>query len=131
MYAHPSFIRGRPELLSELKKSSSVSRRRLSKVGNDDSDSSSTDSHPTRSARSVSPSPPPRRQVLNGFHNITQKGVPRPTYPQVPSAYLGQTWLTFNKPTLAPRRSNPMPSFPRKGGIGRLDLLALAIEHAR
>jgi hypothetical protein len=127
MYAHPSFTRGKPELLSLLKKSTSASRRRLSKVSSDDSDSSISEG---RSVRSVSPSPPPRNQASAGFHPIMQIGVPRST---CPPAYLDRTWLTFNKQSLAPQghaiqTTSHLP-IPRKEGTGRLDLLALAIEH--
>jgi hypothetical protein len=130
MYAHPSFTRGKPELLSLLKKSTSASRRRLSKVPSltpDDSDSSSSDG---RSVRSASPPAPPRNQASADFHPIMQIGVPRST---CPPAFLSRNWLTFNKQSLAPQghaiQSTPHLPLLKKEGTGRLDLLALAIEH--
>jgi hypothetical protein len=118
MYAHPSFTRGHPESLTELRKSSSASRRRLSSKGSsDDSDSSSEGSI----VRSVSPSPPRNHQIpMTTFHPLVQSN----------SVYMGQTWLTFNKQPLAPHavQSKPFRPLPKKEGTGRLDLLALAIE---
>lgn len=125
MYAHPSFCRGKPESLSELKKSTTASRRRLSKASSDDSSDDSisipTESRPT--ARSVSPSPPPRNQTSARFQPTMQIGAP---------PYLGRNWLTFNERSL--EQGNSIQSTPyipirKREVVGRLDLLALAIEH--
>ena len=110
MYAHPSFIRSRPEMLSQLRKSTTASRRRLSKSSSEDSDSSSSTESPT--FRPVSPSPSREPDSPPYFQRVA--AVPAPNH------RFNQTWLTFNKQPLAP--------IQRREGTGRLDLLALAIE---
>jgi hypothetical protein len=124
MYAHPSFIRGRPELLSQLRKSTSSARRRITiKATLDDSDASSEGSL----VRSVSPSPT-RNLTANCFRSIVQSAISSPVGP--PPQYVNQAWLTYIKPSYQQRNSIPtvsiLPSAKKDGG--RLDLLALAIE---
>lgn len=128
MYAHPSFVRGCPDLLSELRKSTSSSRRRMIKASSlDDSDTNSEGS----AARSVSPSSPTMVMNVNCFPHMVQSRllnhVPNHV---VPSPYVNNAWLTFIKPTYPQTKSIPTvnlrPKTKRDGG--RLDLLALAIE---
>ena len=114
MYAHDSFIRNEPSLLSLLRKSTSASRRR-SRLLSDDSDSSSLHSPSNSFPRSVSPCSPQYRSPY--FQPIAQK------HPSPQSVM--QTWLHFQSPHPV---LIPMPSSPKERGAGRLDLLALAIE---
>jgi hypothetical protein len=115
MYAHPAFVRGQPETLVQLRKSTSASRRRLSKGSSDDSDTASDAS----GFRSVSPSPP--RDLGHGrFQPIAQTRNPA-------------AWLSINKQPLVPPRDQrvqtaPLLSAKKNVGKCRLDLLALALE---
>ena len=122
MYTHPSFMRGRPELLSQLRKLTPSPRRqvpKITKIPIDESDASSSEGSMDRS---VSPSPP-RTLSTRCF---------RPVVP-CQSQYMNhQGWLTFSdQPSYS--RDNAIPSVsllptPKKDGTGRLDLLALVIE---
>ena len=147
MYAHPSFVRGEPDMLTQLRKSTSSSRRRLSsKRSGDDSDSSSDDgnhnvSSPTAQLlRSVSPSPTRLQPAAPLIHQVPRL-VLNPAFNLVsPTATsVGQTWLTFNNEQpvaskIEPARTNATPRILSKEptsssfGGGRLHLLTLAIE---
>ena len=107
MYAHPAFVRGQPETLVHLRKSTSASRRRLSKDSSDDSDTASDAS----GFRSVSPSPP--RDLGHGCFPAS--------------------WLSIDKQPLVPLRDQrvqtaPLLSARKNAGKCRLNLLALALE---
>ena len=124
MYAHPDFVRGLPESLTKLRKAKTASRRRLSKGASDDSDTGSE----SPGVRSVSPSPP-KEVATNYLHPIlrTEPAVSRSN----PSRSLSQTWLSINAfalPSPQVPRDQPCTVFPQKTGMGRLDLLALAVE---
>eukprot|EP00980_Cylindrotheca_fusiformis_P016193 scaffold4811_cov171-Cylindrotheca_fusiformis.AAC.1 len=125
MYAHPAFMRGRPESLSELRKSTSSSRQRLTKASSsDDSDGSTSDSSP---ARSISPSPP-RNAPSTYLHTVALTSIPPATHS---THYMNQTWLTFCSPPYQSRGTVEPVSLPsplKPTGAGRLDLLALAVE---
>jgi hypothetical protein len=125
MHAHPSFVRGYPESLSQLRKSTSASRRRLSKASSsDDSDGSRSDSS---AERSVTPSPT-RNLTSNCFQSIVNSRVQQVAHP---TQYLHPAWLTFCAPSYQQRNTIPAVSLlptPKTDGSGRLDLLALAIE---
>ena len=113
MYAHPAFVRGQPETLVRLRKSTSASRRRLLKVSSDDSDTPSDVS----SFRSVSLSPP---RDHGPFQPIVQTRTPAAS-------------LSINKqPLLHPIdhqvQAAPLLSATKNPGKCRLDLLALALE---
>jgi hypothetical protein len=127
MYAHPAFVRGQPQTLCRLRKTSSSSRRRLSEGSTDDCDSSGSSDTPA--FRSVSPSPT-RDMIPNLFHPFVQDRVQGSTY-QAPSGLLEQAWITISGQSLAPQGPLVQPILPRSktGGEGRLDLLAMALEH--
>lgn len=131
MYAHPSFVRGQPETLSQLRKISSASRRQLAKA--------TVQVHqatfPSTGVRSVSPSPT-RDLGSKFFQPILQRPpaqiAPNVSYP-IPSRFLVQPCRNNEalkptigiKPTLLPSPTSP-PDSPQ--GAGRLDLLTLALE---
>jgi hypothetical protein len=137
MYAHSSFVRNRPELLCHLRKCTSASRSKVSFSsygGNgcsscDESDSgNSTGSHEENACtagtamESSSPVVPPRTLVhgLGSKYNLNQS----------------QSWLSIlpGQPSLSPKvqclPSRHFSMMGNPGGTGRLDLLALAVEHA-
>ena len=124
MYAHSSFVRSHPELLSELRKSSSASRRRTSRVSSEDSDSTSSGSR-TSFVRSVSPSSSPN-DCASYFQPIAKKKVSAPKRIVSPPQCVSQAWMTFKAQPMM--LSKPQPIHPRTEATGRLDLLALAIE---
>ena len=124
MYAHSSFVRSHPELLSELRKSSSASRRRTSKVSSEDSDSTSTGSR-TTVVRSVSPSSSPN-YCNSYFQPIAKKKVSASKRIMSSPQCVTQTWVTFKAQPMM--LSTPHAIHPRSEATGRLDLLALAIE---
>jgi len=125
MYAHPCFVRGRPESLSQLRKSTTSSRRRLSRPpSTDESDASSSDGSLVR-PMTLSPT---RNFNTCDQHVLHQSRIQEVT-PR--TRYLNPTWLTLCTPLLPPQKaSQPVPFIPtpKKDGFGRLDLLALAIE---
>eukprot|EP00934_Nitzschia_sp_Nitz4_P001449 Nitzschia sp. Nitz4//scaffold2_size372955//62102//62805//NITZ4_000372-RA/size372955-processed-gene-0.474-mRNA-1//-1//CDS//3329546623//1449//frame0 len=108
MYAHPSFIRGEPELLTQLRKCTSASKHRSPKQ----SVRKSSDSD-TLSYRSVSPSPPREDVVAKSVYS----GEVIPSHGWMPS------------PQPSAHLEKPSVLLPKAHGAGRLDLLALAIEH--
>lgn len=123
MYAHSSFIRCHPELLSELRKSSSTSRRRPSRVSSDDTDSASSGS---RSPDFRSFSPNSASYSTTHFQPIAQKSTGTSEIAVSSPQCVSQTWLTFQSQPMF--LSNPQRLNARAEGTGRLDLLALAIE---
>jgi len=128
MYTHPSFMRGRPDLLSQLRKLTSSPRRRPSKISPknsiDESDTSCSDSSMDRSVS------PPMALPSNCFQPVVQSS----RIQQLPrqSQYMNQAWLTFSKHPSYPQETKTQPvsllPSPKKDGRGRLDLLALVIE---
>ena len=130
MYAHQSFIRGKPELLLNLRKCSSASRRKMSASSStsDSSDSSSSSGRRTASENQT-PVLSPRTIVdpyLQTAHVQSKLMSYEPT--------TNQTWLTFHQQPLMPKAAFLPTKAPlnlqRANGAGRLDLLALAVEHA-
>jgi hypothetical protein len=138
MYAHPSFVRGQDDTLSELRKyNSSAARKRLA-------DSLETSSRPlkvvlpeqteySQISRAVSPSQsPPRKKP--------QPSSCSPILTLAPSSHflLPNMWcqMTHIVPvihtTVPPATTIPLlPSPPTKidsAGTGRLDLLAMALS---
>mmetsp|Transcript_34594 Transcript_34594/g.98425 ORF Transcript_34594/g.98425 Transcript_34594/m.98425 type:complete len:230 (-) Transcript_34594:125-814(-) len=123
MYAHPSFLRCQPDLLSELRKSTSASRRRVSRTPSEASDSSASSGSGSPSFRSVSPTSPRYRATY--FQPIAQKGSGASELVSSPQC-VTQTWVTFKaQPMMLPKAQVLQP---RKEATGRLDLLALVIE---
>ena len=123
MYAHPCFVRGCPESLSQLRKSTTSSRRRLAQQpSTDESDGSTSDDS---LVRSITPSP--TRNISARIHHqsrIQELTASRPRY-------LNSAWLTLCAPSIPPQSTHTPVSFmpaPKTDGSGRLDLLALAIE---
>mmetsp|Transcript_83053 Transcript_83053/g.240329 ORF Transcript_83053/g.240329 Transcript_83053/m.240329 type:complete len:225 (-) Transcript_83053:111-785(-) len=118
MYAHPSFVRRQPELLSELRKSTSASRRRASRSLSEDGDSISSRSSGSPELKSMPASSP----VYAGscFQPIALKTLS----PQCVS----HPWTPFQAHQLV----LPMPRKPQvlrpKEETAKLDLLALVIE---
>lgn len=131
MYAHQSFVRGKPELLLYLRKCSSASRRKMTvSIGGDDSCDSSSSSTRTQEMTSEAGSPlTSPRTTAEPFMQISNASSTMLSYEHKTN----QTWLTFHNQPLMPKSaclpkislSNRQPS-----GSGRLDLLALAVEHA-
>lgn len=124
MYAHPRFVRGCPESLSELRKSTTSSRRRLSQQpSTDESDGSSCDGS---LVRSITPSP--TRNIKTCIQHVSNSRIQEVSSR---TRYLNSAWLTLCAPTLPPQSTHTPVSFlpaPKTDGSGRLDLLALAIE---
>jgi len=129
-YAHQSFTRGNPELLLHIRKSSSASRRKMSAasiISDDSSDSSGSSSTRNRDANSetkLSPIISPRT-IVDPFLSKTDTSSNLLSYER----NTNQTWLTFRNQPLISKMSTCLPR-TSGGGAGRLDLLALAVEHA-
>jgi len=132
MYAHQSFIRGKPELLLNLRKCSSASRRKMpaSITGYEGCTSSSSSGTRTR-----------ERVCENGSQTISPRTIVDPFLQtsNAPSKLLtyeentNQTWLNFHHQPLMPKSTylpNTSLDIRQSNGAGRLDLLALAVEHA-
>mmetsp|Transcript_8920 Transcript_8920/g.21802 ORF Transcript_8920/g.21802 Transcript_8920/m.21802 type:complete len:239 (-) Transcript_8920:140-856(-) len=130
MYAHQSFIRGKPELLLNLRKCSATSRRKIqaSSSYTDSCDSSSNSCIGSREPKCEKESPiiSPRTVVQPFLKTPSTKLV---RYEQ----NTNPTWLTFHHQPLMPK-STCLPKtsldIRQSNGAGRLDLLALAVEHA-
>ena len=104
MYAHPSFVRGKPELLTHLRKCTPARKKTARSRGDESDASSSSDSYDSpQSAMPVTP------------HTITE--------PLDLTKPVATTWAKFQSPLLPKTTCQPQT-------IGRLDLLALAVEHA-
>lgn len=131
MYAHQSFIRGKPELLLNLRKCSSASRRKMSSASNssESCDSSSSSSIRNRErCEKESPTLSPRT-IVDPYLQTSNPPSNLLSYEQ----NTNQTWLTFHSQTLIPKSTRlPKTSLDirKTNGAGRLDLLALAVEHA-
>jgi len=132
MYAHQSFIRGKPELLLNLRKCSSASRRKLSTSSNssESCDSSSSSNMRNREATFEKESPIlSPRTIADPFLQTSNASSKLMSYEQ----NTNQTWLTFHHQPLMPK-TTCLPMAPldirQSNGAGRLDLLALAVEHA-
>ena len=129
MYAHQSFIRGKPELLLNLRKCSSASRRKMSASSNasDSSDSSSSSGRTTACEKQPQILSP--RTIVDPYLQTSHVQTKLMSYE--PST--NQTWLTFHQQPLMPKTTR-LPKAPinirQSNGAGRLDLLALAVEHA-
>lgn len=132
MYANESFIRGKPELLLNLRKCSATSRRKVQAPSNctescDSSSSSSSRSRET-SCEKDSPILSPRT-IVEPFLQTANPSTKLMSYHQTTTP----TWLAFHhqplmpKTTCLPKRSLDIR---QSNGAGRLDLLALAVEHA-
>jgi hypothetical protein len=129
MYAHPSFVRGKPELLTRLRKcASAASRRNQSSESSlailpfmmviDESccdSSTSAGSAASNEESNISPISPPRT-IVEQHPSISF----RPPGFQYPSPIMPRTTC---HPQVTSGSVSPC-------GIGRLDLLALAVEHA-
>ena len=129
MYTHPSFLRGRPELLSQLRKLTPSPRRRVPKITKSPIDESDASSSEGSMDRSVSPSPP-RTLSTRCFRPVVHSRIQK-----LPcqSQYMNhQGWLTFSdQPSYSHDNTIQSVSLlptPKKDGTGRLDLLALVIE---
>ncbi len=131
MYAHQSFIRGKPELLLNLRKCSSASRRKMSSSSNasESSDSSSSSSSRSSPQRKKQPQILSPRTIVDPYLQTSHVQPKLMSYE--PST--NQTWLTFHQQPLMPKTAY-LPKAPlnirQSNGAGRLDLLALAVEHA-
>ncbi|MGK3737248.1 MAG: hypothetical protein ACI8RD_001208 [Bacillariaceae sp.] len=131
MYAHQSFTRGNPELLLHIRKSSAASRRKMSTasiISDDSSDSSGSSSTRNRDANSETESSSPiisPRTIVDPFLSRTDTSSTLLSYEH----NTNQTWLTFRNQPLISNMSTCLPK-TSGGGAGRLDLLALAVEHA-
>jgi len=130
MYAHQSFIRGKPELLLNLRKCSATSRRKIQATSNynESCDSSSNSCIRSREPACEKESPiiSPRTVVEPFLKTSSTKLM---SYEQ----NTNPTWLNFHHKPLMPK-STFLPKIPlnirQSNGAGRLDLLALAVEHA-
>jgi hypothetical protein len=133
MYAHQSFIRGKPELLLNLRKCSSASRRKMSASSSIsescDSSSSITSNSELTCQKESSPISSPRTTMLDPYLQASDASSKLLTYEQSTN----QTWLSFQNQHLMPKTAY-VPKLSLGGtqgnGAGRLDLLALAVEHA-
>ena len=130
MYAHQSFIRGKPELLLNLRKCSATSRRKIQATSNytETCDSSSNSCSRSRDSKCEKESTiiSPRTVVEPFLQTSTTKLI---SYEQSKNP----TWLTFHHQPLMPKSAClPKTSLDirQSNGAGRLDLLALAVEHA-
>ena len=131
MYAHQSFIRGKPELLLNLRKCSSASRRKMSASSNasHSSDSSSSSGRSTQdTACEKQPQILSPRTIVDPYLQVSHVQSKLMSYE--PST--NQTWLTFRQQPLMPKTHLPKApvNIRQANGAGRLDLLALAVEHA-
>lgn len=131
MYAHQSFIRGKPELLLNLRKCSSASRRKMStsSSSSDSCDSStSTPTHRAITCQQESPLASPRT-IIDPYVQAPSPSSKLLSFDQ----NTNQTWLSFHHQHLMPK-ATCLPKMPlnytQRTGAGRLDLLALAVEHA-
>ena len=131
MYAHQSFIRGKPDLLLNLRKCSSASRRKMSTSSScsDSCDSSSSSTtHRETTSQKESPIASPRT-VVDPFIQASNSSSKLLNFDQ----HTNQTWLSFHHQHLMPK-ATCLPKLSlnhtQGSGAGRLDLLALAVEHA-
>lgn len=129
MYAHPAFVRGQPETLSQLRKcNSSVARKRLTNTSKTEHNTASPAgavaySNSLGITRTVSPSPSTMADN-GGYHHVHIEPMPsRLMGMSRPSIYTPMLMHTVQRqPTTA-----PAPVSPGRSGSGRLDLLALAL----
>jgi len=132
MYAHQSFIRGKPELLLNLRKCSATSRRKIQVTSNytDSCDSSSNSSIRSREPNYEKESP------IISPRTVVEPFLKTPNTPPKITSYeqnTNPTWLTFHQQPLMPKStclSKTSFNIRQSNGAGRLDLLALAVEHA-
>mmetsp|Transcript_17437 Transcript_17437/g.40117 ORF Transcript_17437/g.40117 Transcript_17437/m.40117 type:complete len:240 (-) Transcript_17437:1114-1833(-) len=131
MYAHQSFIRGKPELLQNLRKCSSASRRKMStSSSSSDSCDSSTGSatHSAMTCQKDSPIASPRT-IVDPYVQASTSSSKLLSFDH----NTNQTWVSFHHQHLMPK-ATCVPKIPisytQRSGAGRLDLLALAVEHA-
>ncbi len=133
MYAHQSFIRGKPELLLNLRKCSSASRRKMSASSSTSDSSISSGSSGGRIRDTTCENQPhvlSPRTIVDPYLQTAHVQSKLMSYE--PST--NQTWLTFHQQPLMPKTAYLPTKVPlnlqRANGAGRLDLLALAVEHA-
>lgn len=156
MYAHSSFVRNKPELLTDLRKCTSASRRSStsSKVSSSSTSScnSSCSSSGDESDSGGSNNPYHQEEASSTSSSTTPStgGSSSPMFP--PMTFVQQmssspdsphypSWLSSPVHHNKRHEPNVIPKLPcvpsihhsmigRPGGIGMLDLLALAVEHA-
>lgn len=128
MYAHPSFIRGQPDLLMLLRKCTSTVKQRLSDTSANDKNANVRSKVVNPAFRSVSPSPP-RQEVTSVFSQRS------PIHKSPNKLDLVHSRQSYQERIQSPEQS--VVSSKHQGllpmtaaGVGKLDLLALAIEHA-
>ena len=130
MYAHQSFIRGKPELLLNLRKCSSASRRKMSTSSHSSESCDSSSSSGSRNQQITYDKKTPQaispRTILDPF--LQSSNVASKLMGYQPNA--NPTWLTFRHQPLMPKLSKAPHDIRQPNGAGRLDLLALAVEHA-
>lgn len=132
MYAHQSFIRGKPELLLNLRKCSTASRRKMSASSNGSESCDSSSSSSMRNRETIREKESPiisPRTIVDPFLQTSNSSSKLMSYEQ----NTNQTWLTFHHQLLMPKSTClPKTSLDTRqsNGAGRLDLLALAVEHA-
>lgn len=132
MYAHQSFIRGKPELLLNLRKCSSASRRKMSSASTNSSEScDSSSSSGMRNQQTTFKKEPQvisPRTIVDPFLQTANVSSKLMSYEQ----NTAPTWLTFHQPLMPKTTCLPNTSLNvrQSNGAGRLDLLALAVEHA-
>jgi hypothetical protein len=133
MYAHQSFIRGKPELLLNLRKCASASRRKMStsSSGSENYDSSSSTGSRNRETKceNLSQILSPRTTIVDPFLQTSNASSKLMSYEE----NTNQTWLTFHHQPLMPKTvclPKVASDIRQSNGAGRLDLLALAVEHA-
>ena len=123
MYAHPAFVRGQPETLSQLRKTTSASRRQLIKSHNEVQQVFGA----PKGVRSVSPSPTRDLDLSSKFFQPIIQRPPSVPFP-IPEKLLVQPFVS-KKAMVSPDTFKAAASPPQKAnGIGRLDLLTLALE---
>jgi len=129
MYAHQSFIRGKPELLLNLRKCSSATRRKMSVSSNSsescDSASSSSMRNGEASYEKESPITSPRT-IVDPYLQTSHASSNIVSYEKNTS----QPWMTFHHQHLMPKIACLPNASLGSNRAGRLDLLALAVEHA-
>jgi hypothetical protein len=149
MYAHPSFIRDRVDLLSYLRKCPTSSRRKVSStvVVSDDSSSSSSGSGSVLTSKRHSDPKKRRAQtkqknailapasVLDAstLYSATSTTAPASGMILAFENATHQRWLSYqNTASSLTNNSTYIPKSASRNdsGLGRLELLALAVQHA-
>lgn len=132
MYAHPAFVRGQPQSLSQLRKCNSTAARKRNTASGEDGRAVTKIIVPAHTdvlslSRAVSPSPP-----RTGVKGSAYSNVPSCDSSHGNSIYMPTVWLppqakVPSYPALSTTNQVRPPNFNKPLDSGKLNLLALAM----